>query len=87
MRASGKLPELSCAACPHFVRTQTEALDLLRNIVKVAHIRRTPRGGTVIEAKLDEEQVVRLCLFESVCEDCEVTHDVEGETWPEVATP
>lgn len=87
MRIAGKLPEVSCAACPNFIRTQSEALDLLRNIVRVGHIRRTPRGGTVIEAKLDEEQVVRLCLFEAVCEDCEAAHDAERETWPEAMTP
>lgn len=71
-----------CASCAYRQKTQSEALELLRNIVKVAHLR-SVNGGTLMEAKLTHEEVVRLCMWEAGCEDCEASQDLENEMWPE----
>ena len=81
------MKDVTCARCPHFVETRSEAVEILRNLVRIGHMRTRANGrGTILEAILTDEEVVRFCLFESCCEDCEAGHDAETEVWPEAVT-
>ena len=59
-----------CVSCAYRLASLDEAADLLRSVILTAHMRRTP-GGTLIEARLDDAQILRLCLWEEGCADCE----------------
>ena len=59
-----------CAVCAYRLASLAEAADLLRTVILTAHMRRI-KGGTLIEARLDEDQILRLCLWEEGCADCE----------------
>ncbi len=68
-----------CTGCSHHVRSREEAGKILREIIAAATLRRTRGGRTVIEAMLNNNQVMTLCLWEVACEECEDTFDREED--------
>lgn len=75
------LPALDgCQNCAYRIKSQTEAVDLLRDVIRTAHLRSIRGGGTLIEAKLTTETVLKLCLWEAGCEECESGEDLGNST-------
>lgn len=62
---------VGCATCEYNKQSLEEAAELLRTVIRQAHIR-TGRGTQLMEARLDNDVVLKLCVWESECEDCEV---------------
>jgi ArsR family metal-binding transcriptional regulator len=67
----------ACFHCAYRIHSEAEATDILRDLIKTAHMRRVGDGGTLIEAHLSAEMEIRLCLWDADCEDCEDSHDAE----------
>lgn len=69
----------ACFGCVHHIRSREQAGIILKRIIAQATIREIPGGGALIEAVLDNRQVMTLCLWEAACEDCEDTFDQEED--------
>lgn len=51
---------------------------MLKSVIRQAHMRTIKGGGTLMEARLDLDTVMNLCVWESGCEDCE-EHEQFGD--------
>ena len=71
-----------CQNCVYRIKSQAEAVHLLRDVIKQAHMRSIEGGGLLLEAKLDEETTTKLCLWDSLCDDCEHHEDYGDSTEP-----
>lgn len=69
-----------CQNCAYRIKSQAEAVDLLQNVIRQAHMRSIAGGGLLLEAQLDPGFVVKLCVWESHCEDCELSEDCGDST-------
>lgn len=67
-----------CQNCEYKIKSMNEASDILKHLVRVAHMRNITDGGLLLEAQLDPGTVVKMCLWEAHCEDCE-TYDDFGD--------
>ena len=72
-----------CQHCQYRIESQEEAVRLLKNVIRQAHMRSVRGGGTVMEARLDVDTVLRLCIWESGCEDCEEYEQFGDSSEPE----
>lgn len=60
-----------CQRCAYRIASQEEAERLLKDVIKTAHMRTIRGGGVLMEARLTKDTVLKLCLWEAHCEDCE----------------
>jgi hypothetical protein len=72
-----------CQHCQYRIKSQEEAADLLQNVIRQAHMQEIAGGGLLLEAKLDPGVVLKLCLWESHCADCEEHEDFGDSTEPD----
>lgn len=64
-----------CQNCAYRIKSISEAADLLQNVIRQAHMRTIDGGGVVMEARLDYDTVIKLCVWEVGCPDCELSED------------
>lgn len=69
--ASGSGCLTGCQNCAYRLTSLTEAAELLQDVIRQAHMQTIEGGGILMEARLDPHTVVKLCLWEVACEDCE----------------
>ena len=80
-----RLPDVlsGCQGCAYRMRSLEEASTILKNLVRVGHMRTIEGGGLMLEAHMDPNVVLKMCLWESHCEDCEHAEEMgdgpEGE--------
>lgn len=67
-----------CQNCQYRIKSQEEAVRILKNVIRQAHMRTIRGGGTLMEARLDLDTVIKLCVWEAGCEDCE-EHEAFGD--------
>lgn len=54
-------------------------MRILRDLIDVAELHELEGGGTLIQAKLSLDQVLKLCVWGAECEDCEDSGDAEAD--------
>jgi len=72
-----------CQSCAYRIAYQEEAAALLQTVIRQAHMQTIDGGGLLLEAKLDPDIVMRMCLWESECEDCEHHEDFGDSIEPD----
>lgn len=72
-----------CQHCAYRMASQREAAKLLKDVIRTAHMRSIRGGGTLMEARLTDETVLKLCLWEAGCEDCERAEEYGNSTEPD----
>lgn len=75
-------PLVGCQSCAYRIKSQEEAAELLQGVIRQAHMRSIKGGGLLLEARLDPDTVMRMCLWESHCEDCEFAEDCGDSVEP-----
>lgn len=65
----------ACHSCHYRAKSHDEASEILREIIKTAHMTSIKGGGTLVTARIDMDTTIKFCLWEVECEDCE---DSEG---------
>lgn len=84
MDANGPVVLFGCQNCAYRIKSQAEAADLLQSVIRQAHICTIDGGGLLMEARLDPDTVVKMCLWESHCEDCESHEEFGDSVEPEI---
>ena len=69
----------SCPNCPFRLKSKGDAVRILSHLMEVATLHEAEDGGTVIQAKLNLEHVMKLCTWGSECVDCEDNCDCEAD--------
>lgn len=72
-----------CQQCAYRIKSQAEAALLLQNVIRQAHMQSIDGGGLLLEARLDPDTVVKLCVWESHCEECEAYEEFGDSAEPD----
>lgn len=72
-----------CQHCALKINSQAQAVRILHDLVRSAHMTSIEGGGTLITAKIGIDLTVKLCLWEVECEDCEYHEDYGDSAEPE----
>ena len=69
----------ACQNCQHRLRSRRDAVSILRELIEIAELHELEGGGTMIQARLDVDQVTKLCVWDTECDDCEDPYDHEAD--------
>jgi len=72
-----------CQHCAYKIKNESQAVEILHDLVRTAHLTSIKGGGTLITARIDIDLTVKLCLWGVECEECEHHEDYGDSAEPE----